>query len=311
MKKTCLTFVLIYLWAAGAVFVAAFLWDPTPPGAQDGQLPVVALRLSASLTIGAVTAIPLTLAITGLLGVATAMKERRMVAAALSGSPPADGARIAAVGTLRAAGSPLEAPLSRRECAIYHYEILFRTRKGSDNIAYWGYGLTPCRIDSINGSIRLQACADLDFPPEEQGSAGLPNAVRHLEATASTASDIDVLTGAGLREFQQLFDDDDGRIAADFRLVVPQASLEGASFQERVVRDGDEVCAFGSYSAASGAFVPSPGGAGIFPVRLLKGTPVEAVRRLRNSAIRSGLAAVPFLALAVGVFFAVWYMSRG
>jgi hypothetical protein len=108
-----------------------------------------------------------------------------------------DGERIAVVGTPRAAGSPLEAPLSPRECAIYHYEIRFRARKGGDNIAFWGYGLTPSRIDSTSGSVNLLACADLDFPFEEQGPVGHANALRHPEATTSTGVDIDVLSRVG------------------------------------------------------------------------------------------------------------------
>ena len=314
MKKTCLTFVLIYVGAAAAVSVGAFLWDPTPPGAQDGELSVMQVRLDAAVTIGGVTAIPLTLAIACLIGIATTMKEWRLVAASLSGSPLEDGRRMAAVGTLRALAPPLQAPLSRRECTIYHYEIRFPpppNSKFSDTLGYWGHGMAPCQIDSLAGSVRLLAYADLDFPPEEQGPAGLPNAVHHLEATSSSSTEIDVLGGSGLREFQQLLADDDGRISGDFRLVAPQASLEGCRFQERVIRHGDELCAFGYYSSARGGFVPLPGCPEIFPIRIVKGAPREVARRLRNTAIQSGFGAVLFLAFTVGALLVARYMARG
>jgi hypothetical protein len=315
MLRACFTYVWVFLGATAAVSVGAYVWNPIPSGFQDGQITVAQARIMASAGIGSTSAFFLAIGLAFLHGTANCRKEWQLIKASLAGRPPEDGQRMAAVGLLRTDGPALEAPLSRRQCAIYHYEIDHPASGDSigDVLDYWGYGLTASRIETVAGGIRLLAYADLDFAQEEIDPAqALPHAQRHLEATEASATRVEPLgIGKGVRDLRQLLADDDGSIVADFRLPgFTRPGLDCCHFKERLVRDGEDVCAFGYYDVARGGFAPRPGCPEVFPIRLMRGKPHELARRLRNKATYGGCLAIPFLALALGVLVVAWFLHQ-
>jgi len=231
-------------------------------------------------------------------------RERRALARAVAGRPLEDGRLGAAAGPIRASGlRTLTAPFSGRTALAYEYDVFRwrRTGRGSSRnqeFAYYGYGLAPCAIRTPLAEVRLLGMPQMDDLPPLDVSGGAARA-RAADFVASSAFDA-VPRGAvreAFREAMARITDDDGEVRRDVRIGEPLGDLSGWTLAERVVAPDEEVCVVGRFDATRGGLVPPPLGSGL-TLRLLRGDPATAARRLRSRMIATGALGAAGLVVA-------------
>ncbi len=256
MKKGCLLW-LLQLAVLIGLYYYALHGRVTPPADRIGA---VAGGFFLLLSIGAFQ------------NALRARKNRARLERALSGEPFQDGQQVAAVGPIMALGAPVESPFSRMPCAIYDYEISHesttRNRKGTTK-DFSGFLLTPCVVQAPGGNLRILGFPTLeDFAEVHLREAeAWNNAESYLRSTPFEKVGFTRV----FSEMKDLFTDDDGYIRKDWRMAGDGFALnpEVHTLKEKVVQDGEEVCALGFYSAEKGGLIQgfSKGGEGITIVR--------------------------------------------
>jgi hypothetical protein len=93
--------------------------------------------------------------------------------------------------------------------------------------------------------------------------------------------------------------DDDGNFRMDRRGSELDVDLATLTLEERHIRDGETVCAFGLYSQQRNGIVPNPNWAK--QTRIMKGNPETVADRLRSRMIKYAIGIVCFSAAAYGV----------
>ncbi len=264
MKKGCLLW-LLQLAVLIGLYYFALHGRVTPPADRIGA---VAGGFFLLLSIGAFQ------------NALRARKNRARLEQALSGAAFEDGRQVAAVGTIMALGAPVESPFSRIPCAIYDYEISHEsTTRNQTSTAkdFAGFLLTPCVVQSPAGNLRILGFPTLeDFAEVHLREAeAWNNAESYLRSTPFEKAGFTRV----FSEVKDLFTDDDGYIRKDWRMAGDDFVLDPDlhTLKEKVVKDGEEVCALGFYSAEKGGLVQgfSKGGEGITIVR----GGVEAARK--------------------------------
>lgn len=300
MAKSCLLtlalFVVLFVSLTAAI---ATLSAPVPHA--DGLTTIVD-RLPPALLGGGLAALFLTFALGAAHTARTRLADRGKVARAIAGEPPREGP-VAAAGTLVADGPLLDAPLSGARCAVFHYEVTYRTRQSGDMTSCWGYGLTPSHVVTPHGAVRLLGFTELDFTPTLlAGPEMLERTRRHFAQAQWVTIGLGHL-GNAWKQLGEVMGDDDGEIRADFG-PAPQ-NLEDAryAFKERLVRDRAPVCVFGHYSETRRGLVPPPGARQLERVRLVEGTAEQVMRTLRRGAIGQGILALVLAAVASGITY--------
>jgi hypothetical protein len=311
MKKTCLLYTAVFLaFAICLTAVLAALW-PSRPGATPPR-PPLALRLGEASLGGLLAATFLTLAFASVETIGMKTADRARVARSLAGGRPEDGCKIAAVGTLVADGPALTAPFSGAPCVAYHYAIKYTsTGKGSTTItSCWGYALTPSHLETAAGVVRLLAYTDFEFRPTTmKGPEMLERARRHFATSRFVTIGLGAI-GSAWKALGTVLADDDGAIRTDFG--PPPEDLENPrlTFEEQAVADREPVCAFGTYSAGRGGLVPVQGTRDVYPVRVVKGTGPEVLRKLFWSVVGQCVLAVAFAGVAAGVVYGFLRFAR-
>jgi hypothetical protein len=220
------------------------------------------------------------------LGIVTAHRERTMLLGAIAGTPLADGQWVGVSGTIQST-SPFTAPFSHERVVTYEYRIHRHERHGksSDDVVYYeGKALAPSSIATRQGSVRLLAVpafTDIETATLAPSEA-LRRAKEYLAETAFTMYDT-----ANLRRnrLEEEWTDDDGQFRLDRRRSVGEIDLEdGFLFEEKHVRQGEQVCAFGLYSRQRGGLIPHPNWAK--QMRLMRGDPTNVAARLRSRMIK-------------------------
>ena len=289
LKKTCLFWLAVYVVIAGAVGVAVY----RRAGSGEAAFP------AGIFGGGAVW-----LGLAYIAGIRDKRREAKMIRKATSGERPADGERIAAVGTIMAAGGEeLESPFSKTRCVAYEYKILDHRGKGVST-RYSGFALAPAMIQSSRGSIRILAFADLDFPSEqvvdEQAHRNAEAYLSSLPAESTRPGGI----GAAIEEFKKLAADDDGNIRSDIGDAPSSFDIHQMTLSEKVLKPGDRVCAIGLYSAQRGGLVPEPGSFA-HPVKITKGDADAMLRKITRSYFTNftcGMILLAIAAVAAGAF---------
>jgi hypothetical protein len=287
--KGCVAYLGVFALSAVLAGIAAYVRFPQPEATS---------RVGFATFTGIGCGFFLTFAIGFLWEVVRRAQELTMLRASVAGVPPADGARVAAYGTLVADGPLLEAPMSGTRSAIYKYEIIAHRQKSSDSVVCSGYGLTPCHVETPAGRVRILGYVEPAFRPRLLDT---PEARARTQAYLAATSVTPTGIGAA-KEFIATLADADGAIKSDTGHVPDLASNPRLSLQEHAVADGETVCAFGRYSSERGGLVPDPASSDPYPVRLWRGD-ASAVRRalLRGSAGYS-VGIVAMSAMAVGVW---------
>jgi ankyrin repeat protein len=219
-----------------------------------------------------------------------AWKNRARLERAFAGAPFEDGQQVVAVGPITALGAPIESPFTRQPCVICSWDIshLSTTRSGSggsttqDVKDFTGLHLTPCAVSAPGGTARILGFATLegfDESPEDTTEA-FANAESYLESTPFERVGL-------LQIFSQVKDlitDDDGYIRKDLRMADDGFALDPQvhTLKEQVVKDGETVCALGTWSAEKGGLVQGlgKGGEGL---TLIRGGTEAAEKRLKGN----------------------------
>jgi len=230
----------------------------------------------------------------------TASKERRALLNAMVGQPLVDGEWVAVSGPIRA-HQPLPTPLSDQPAVAYEYDIyrMERHGKSSSKVSYWeGKAVTPSTIAARQGAVRLLSVPSLDVKTERPDSrTAFDNAARYIARTAFQTRQTPKEHRVGMSEEMA---DDDGAFRVDKQKSHKQdVELESCSLQEKYVKQGETVCAFGLYSSARGGIVPHPNWAK--QTRLMIGDATVVSAQLRTRIIRYCIGIVCFAALAVGI----------
>ena len=219
-------------------------------------------------------------------GVFRSARERSTLSAASSGRPPADGEWLAVSGAIRSS-SPVRAPLSGQHVVAYTYSITREERMGTrgPSLVEWfsGKALSSSAIATPHGSVRLLVVPNFEIDAEPlETSRAVSNANAYIRSTTfeprETAKQ---RTDALEREWA----DDDGVFRIDKRFFGAEVDMaDGFRFEERVVKQGEQVCAFGVYSQERRGIVLDEKW-GSRP-RLTRGTAEETANALRSRMIR-------------------------
>lgn len=231
--------------------------------------------------------------------IVTLSKERKMLLDAMVGTPLVDGKWVAVSGVIRAL-SPLQTPITNTSAVAYEYDMyrMERVGKSATKVSYWdGKALTPSTISTRQGAVKLLAVPTLDLPAiEEASEEAFANAERYVNHTTFQTRSMPKEQRIGVAEEST---DDDGAFRVD-RREEPKLPLtvRDCYLQEKLVKQGETVCAFGLYSAARGGIIPHPNWAQ--PMRLMRGDAATGASQLRSRIIKYAIAIVCCLGVAYG-----------
>jgi hypothetical protein len=285
VKKSCLSWLVVYLLLAGAIGAIVYRRFPTVNAALGGAI------------VGSFAA---TLGLGYLIGIRQKVAEALMIQRASGGEPPRDGEKMAAIGRISPVGGTLVSPLSRTACVAYKYEI--RSSGKSDAVLYSGFALTPSAIQSTQGTIRLLAYPDLKVQARSVPShEAQPNAEEYIRSTEFRKPSLGNIRES-FAEMMKDFKDDDGSIRTDQQNTgYGSADLQHARFIEWVVQPGDQICAIGRYASQRGGLVPDSA-AQMEPVTITEGLPEGFVFRAIRGAFGYLIGGLIFLgAVVVGL----------
>jgi ankyrin repeat protein len=282
VKKGCLLW-LLQLAVLVGLYYYFFHGRFTPPADRIGAL---AGGFFLLLTIGAFQ------------NAWRARKNRARLEQALAGAPFEDGQQVVAVGPITALGAPIESPFTRQPCVICSWDIshLSTTRSSSGSSTqdvkdFTGLHMTPCAVSAPGGSARILGFATLEgFDESPETDEAFANAENYIESTTFERVGL-------LQIFSQVKDlitDDDGYIRKDLRMAGDDFALDPQvhTLKEQIVKDGETVCALGTYSAEKGGLVLGlgKGGEGL---TLIRGGTEAAEKRLKGNVwqnIGAGIA---------------------
>jgi hypothetical protein len=201
---------------------------------------------------------------------------------------PRDGERVAFCGIIEADDEPIESPVRKRPCVLYHFAVLHRERwsvsvgGGTKEVTdFAGYGATPCRVIGTSGSVRLHGFPTLHGFEE-----------RSISSVSARENVREFLRGLRFEERKRgevewiYFGEDlwDGRTKTERNFRAPGASLhERAIFSEASVGESDRVCVVGKWSESEKAVVA----ANDQELWLYRGEP-ETVRETLSSSVGCG-----------------------
>jgi hypothetical protein len=301
MKKWCLASFALYMIMAVALATWFFVHFPEAPPNVSPLLPPLPLRAAGAMGWALVCAIPAFLGLAGLNGLRTRLRERAKMVAAARGKRPRDGVVQPFVGYMVARGEPLTAPLSKRECLLYRYEVSHSSGgKSSSKVTdAEGYALAPSSIDTPAGVVELRTYLDLEFSPDTLENEPSREQLSAYQRTA-TLYQPTVNLMRNYQVSQSYLLDDDGAIRYDHGSQ--DSAAKSTLFEEYVVQQGNEVVVLGLYSAARGAIVPDPKNEVMHRARLCKGKVNQVARRLMFQAIASGVVGVALLTGTVWLF---------
>lgn len=241
-----------------------------------------------------------TICVSYIIGIWSSWRERAILLDTMAGTPPTDGQWIAVSGHIRA-NSPLRTPLSGTPAVAYEYKIsrTERSGKNSSDVPYYdGKGLSPSTIATRQGSVRLLAVPLFDIPAEViDHRVAVANALQYISTTPfqTSATPEDLKVG-----MEHEATDDDGNFRVDKKHSDNDVELEECNYHEKVVKQGEMVCAFGLYSQQRGGLIPHPNWAK--HTRIMRGDATDVARQLRNRMIKYVIGIVVFGAIAYGVF---------
>ena len=234
-------------------------------------------------------------------GIGTAYRERKMLLDAMAGTPPADGEWAGVSGTIHST-TPLHAPISGQKVVAYEYKIHRDERHGkssSEVVYYDGKALAPSTIATRQGSVRLLSVPAFNDVEAEQvpWSEAVERATEYLAKTTFTIYDTAIKRRGRLEEE---WTDDDGNFRQDKQHFTREVDLgDRFQFEEKHVRQGEQVCAFGLYSRQRGGLIPHPNWAK--QTRLVRGDASKVAGQLRSRMIKYFIGVVIFSGLAYSI----------
>ena len=237
-----------------------------------------------------------------LFGIVTSAKERSMLLEAAVGGQPRDGKWVAVSGTIRSL-NPLHTPMTNVPAVAYEYEVYRVVSSGGKNSSstkhtyYQGKALAASTIATRQGVVRLLAVPSLNEIPKENTttSQAIANVQEYINNTVFQTSQTPKDKRIGMAEEHA---DDDGSFRVDKKMDDPP-EIDQCFLDEKHIKQGEAVCAFGLYSAQRGGLVPHPNWAK--QARLMRGDATAVAAQLRNRMIKYAIGVVAFAAAAYGV----------
>ena len=232
--------------------------------------------------------------------------------------PPADGKRVALVGTLKA-HEPVRAPFSGRACAGYSYDIyhFVRTKRNDGSYSdrkvsdFSGVALAPCALHTSQGEFRLLSFPFLSGFPQEKFTDG-EHRQRASEYIRRTIFEQTTAFIGEVAALDRAMSEADGAIRRDWRVKDDDDVSEATIAEQRIPADAT-VCAFGIYSAGTRSLAQDTG-SDSRALLLIAGDSDEAARQLAAGERLSGRVAVASFAIATAVvafiLFAPWNWIR-
>lgn len=240
------------------------------------------------------------LAVAYVIGIGTAHRERKMLLDAMAGEPPEDGKWAAVSGTIRTS-APLRAPFSGHDAVAYQYKI--QRYEGSDKsesqVTYYeGKALAPSTIGTRHGSIRLLAVPS--FNDIEREPIRTLEAIERAKAyIRETAFETSQTPKERRMTMEKESTDDDGEFRKDKQYREAADLAENFEFEEKCIRQGEQVCAFGLYSRMRGGLIPHPNWAK--ETRLMRGDVTRVADRLRTRMLRYFAGVVICIAIVCAI----------
>ncbi|PQO33059.1 hypothetical protein [Blastopirellula marina] len=204
-----------------------------------------------SLIFGAVAGVIVFFCIGALENAWRAFSDWKLVSRAQFGSQLYDGYKTAVAGPIRPEGEPLTAPFSGKPCVICEYDIARRQSSTSDDgkdtsgSDYAGFMMTPSKIDTRSGEVRLLGYPSLEDIPEQNivSSDSVSNARKFLASTQfEDRSGLKIVSV--LSVFGELWADDDGKVEKHMRLrSVPTEEILPPGLEANIVSLDDEAIA--------------------------------------------------------------------
>jgi hypothetical protein len=238
-----------------------------------------------------------------------ARRERAQLDRALTGAPYDDGQRIAAVGPILALGAPVPAPFSGDPCVFCAWEVSHKSSSPGKKYTlqdvkdFSGFLMTPCVVQAPRGNVRILGFPTLEgFPNEAQrNKINFPRARAYLESTPFEK----VNAPKAFSEVEDLVADEHGHLRKDWRMAGDDFVLTHKvhTLEERIVKDGETVCALGRYSAEKKGLVPGFGSG----LKLIRGDST-AVRETLTDYFK-GFAALGVLLFLVSHFVLFLYVT--
>jgi hypothetical protein len=235
------------------------------------------------------------------MGITQAARERRSLLEAATGAPPADGEWVAVSGRIQSTES-LRGPLSDENVVVYEYRIHRTEGSGksrSDTNVWSGKALVPSIIATRHGSVRLLAVPALtDIAPARLPPSAADNARSYVAATEfvspQTAKERTAVT-------EGEWTDDDGNYRLDRGGNRDDVDPGECSLEEKHIRNGETVCAFGLYSQQRGGIIPHSNWAK--QMRVMRGDAITVAGDLRTRMIKYSFGVLIFGAAAYGVVY--------
>ncbi|MFO1519619.1 MAG: hypothetical protein U1F57_08180 [bacterium] len=236
MKKSCLLFILflIALTVAYSLFLRRFI-------PSDG---VWFLGFFGSLSL---------LLLAGALRTSwDTFKKVGAIRDALNGRPFEEGKIIAAVGSIRADGDPLLSPIQQKPCVAYETELYHRSSRPSSessqahSYVYVGVGMTPCRIATMQGEVRLLGFPLLEeFPQKKLHNFSFRQNLLAYLKTAPLQPMQGVKKLQLFTKMENVMTDEDGALRQDWQLgPIPELETpegeKGSVSQARPIREEAE-----------------------------------------------------------------------
>jgi hypothetical protein len=286
--RTCLL-----QFVAWAVISGAFFWYFRGLGGPD-EAQLYWASVGAGLFVMA--------SILYAVGIFQAWRERASLTDAISGAPPRDGAWVAVSGRIQSMDAT-KAPLSGESVVAYEYKIWRHegSGKSSMDVTYYsGKALVPSTIATRHGSVRLLAVpAFTDISPAQLDHMRASENAR--EYIASTQFETPETPKDQRTVMDHELADDDGNFRVDKKPVGRDIDPRECQLEERHIRQGEAVCAFGLFSQQRGGIIPHPNWAK--HTRLMRGDGEEVAQQLRSRMIKYVFGVVIFAGLAYGVFY--------
>lgn len=235
------------------------------------------------------------------LGIGMAYRERKMLLDAVAGTPPEDGQWVALSGTIHSM-SPLTAPISGVNAVSYEYKIYRHEQVGrssSEIIYYQGKALAPSTISTRQGSVRLLSVPT--FNDVEAETIPWQQAVeRAKEYVARTTFELMDTSKKRRTRLEDEWTDDDGEFRVDKQKATGDVELaDDFRFDEKHIKNGEQVCAFGLYSRQRGGLIPHENWSN--QTRLMRGDPSKVADQLRRRMVNYTIAVLIVSGLIYGI----------
>ncbi|HEX7831449.1 MAG TPA: hypothetical protein VF787_17470, partial [Thermoanaerobaculia bacterium] len=234
-------------------------------------------------------------------GIVATARERSILLDSINGTPPRDGKWSAVSGRIHSMNK-LTAPFSGESVVAYKYAV--QRMEGSSKSRtlvkhFEGTALIPSTISTRTGSVRLLSVPTFDIEKTEINLlTGLDHARRYIESTVFETSDTPKDQRAGTVEKEST--DDDGNFRVDKRSDRAfDVDLENCDLEEFHIKQNEQVCVFGLYSAARGGLIPHPNWGK--QTRIMRGDGEAVAAKLRNRIVKYAIGVAVFSGIAYGV----------